>query len=109
VTERPFDPGLQLERTTLAWRRTVLALAAVSLAGVKVLLPVGAVGAFAVGGGGVAAALIIGGVVIRRHRRTHHALIDGDRRLSDARPLAMSAALTLTLGLAALIFVLAAT
>jgi putative membrane protein len=109
VTERPFDPGLQVERTTLAWRRTVLALAAASLAGVKVLLPVGAVGAFAVGGGGLAVALIIGGVVIRRHRRTHHALTRGDRRLPDARPLAMSAALTLTLGLTALLFVLATT
>jgi uncharacterized membrane protein YidH (DUF202 family) len=109
VTERPFDPGLQLERTTLAWRRTVLALAASSLVGVKVLLPVGTAAAFAVGGGGVAAALIIGGVVIRRHRHAHHALVHGDQRLPDARPLAMSAALTLSLGLTALLFVLAST
>ena len=109
MTERPFDPGLQLERTTLAWRRTLLALAAASLAAVKVLLPIGTTGAFAVGGAGVAAALLIGAAVIRRHRRAHRALTGGDHRLPDARPLALSAVLTLTLGLTALLFVLATT
>ena len=69
-----FDPGLQPERTALAWRRTSLSLVAGSLAGARLLLP--ALGALAVvlGACGVLAGLGLGLVAGRRARAVDAAL-----------------------------------
>lgn len=67
----PFDPGLQPERTALAWRRTGLALLIGALVVLRYFTPV--LGAIAVGASLLGAAL---GMVILlrsevRYRRTH--------------------------------------
>jgi uncharacterized protein DUF202 len=72
---RLFDPGLQPERTALAWRRTGLAVAVGAIAGTRVLVPVLGAGAVVVGllGFALAALLVLGST--RRARRTQVALL----------------------------------
>jgi uncharacterized membrane protein YidH (DUF202 family) len=100
-----FDPGLQPERTELAWRRTALALAVGSLVAVR-LVPV-ALGdpwwAFVGVAGLVLAAAVWVGARLRAHA-VQRALRGSDRApLPDALPLllfalAVAAAGALALG-----------
>jgi uncharacterized membrane protein YidH (DUF202 family) len=72
-----FDPGLQPERTLLAWRRTVLALAVGSLVALRVLPP--ALGGWAVWPG-LAGLVLSGGLWLlagRRAATAYRALRDG--------------------------------
>jgi uncharacterized membrane protein YidH (DUF202 family) len=55
----PWDPGLQPERTQLAWRRTVAAFTVGALVSLRVLPPV--LGGWAALAGG--AGLVVGGVL----------------------------------------------
>ncbi|MFT2753242.1 DUF202 domain-containing protein [Clavibacter sp. Sh2088] len=113
--DRPSDPGLQPERTALAWRRTALALVVGSLLGLRVLpallgtagLVVAAAGVV-VAAAGVVAALAVLATAHRRYRRVHRILTAGpahpDRPAAlpgGALP-ALVAALTACAGLAAL-------
>jgi putative membrane protein len=109
---RPFDPGLQPERTALAWRRTALALLVGSLVGLRVLpLLLGDGGmTYAVAGLGVAASVAVLVGAHRRYRRVHRLLTSG---ASDRAPIgggllpAAVALLTLAAGLGALALALA--
>jgi uncharacterized membrane protein YidH (DUF202 family) len=105
--QRPFDPGLQPERTLLAWRRTALALAVGSVAGARLALPV--LGALAVGVGivGAIAALSAYLAASVRYRRSHHALVAGEPLPGGAVPLAALTGAAALIGIAALGFVLA--
>jgi hypothetical protein len=86
----PWDPGLQPERTALAWRRTGLALTVGSLIGLRVLPPLLGPAAYLLAGLGVVASLAVLAAAHRRYRRVHRLLLaarvagraggdDGDR------------------------------
>jgi uncharacterized membrane protein YidH (DUF202 family) len=81
--DAPFDPGLQPERTLLAWRRTALALGVAAVAAA----------AFAY----LAAAL--------RYRRTHAALTAAARLPGDGAALAAVAATAAMFALGGLCYV----
>lgn len=88
----PADPGLQSERTALAWRRTALSVTVGSLAGLRVLPPrLGALG-YAVSVLGLLWGLDLALTVRRRHR-------DGSRMLGAGGSESTTAAST-TAGLA---------
>ncbi len=76
-----FDPGLQPERTALAWRRTCLALLVGSLASLRILPEL--LGGWALALGIVATAFSVGllAAVQRRYGRHHRLLTSeaGDR------------------------------
>lgn len=76
AADGPWDPGLQLERTTLAWQRTALLALVAGCAAAKLTW----------GRCGAAMALIVlllacsatvAPLAARRHSRAHAALIDG--------------------------------
>ncbi|MFK4834447.1 DUF202 domain-containing protein [Microbacterium sp. ZW T2_14] len=92
---RVFDPGLQPERTELAWRRTSLAIGVGSLLALRVLPSIATTPALqqlllVPGIAGVAFAVVLWTRARARHRVVNRALLDdrpGD--LPDARLLMM--------------------
>jgi uncharacterized membrane protein YidH (DUF202 family) len=106
--DRPFDPGLQPERTALAWRRTALALVVGSLLGLRVLPALLGWPGLVVAAAGVATALVVLASAHRRYRLVHRILTAGPA--DPHRPVALPggalpalvAALTACAGLAAL-------
>ena len=105
ASEEPFDPGLQPERTFLAWQRTVLALAVASATAVRFAAPqLGLVTAF-VGLAGLSLALAAYVGVRFRYRRTHIELTEsGSLRAVSAWPLAAIAGSVIMLGVAAVLY-----
>lgn len=93
-----FDPGLQPERTELAWRRTSLTLGVGSLVAMRLLPEVLGHGLWVLCGVvGVLAAAGVWGRARRRYRRITDALArDGDHaRLQDGKlPLLLCACVT---------------
>lgn len=103
--DRPFDPGLQSERTLLSWQRTVLALAVACAVAVRFTVPQIGVTALIAGivGFGLAIAAYFG--VRYRYRSTHTALQQSATLHSvSAWPLAALAASTLMLGVLGVFF-----
>jgi uncharacterized membrane protein YidH (DUF202 family) len=113
---RPSDPGLQPERTALAWRRTALALVAGSLLGLRVLPTLLGAAGLIVAAAGVIAALAVLTTAHSRFRRVHRILTEGSAgpgagpgtaALPGGALPALVAALTACAGLAALALALA--
>ncbi|CAN5188084.1 hypothetical protein BH11ACT4_BH11ACT4_23270 [soil metagenome] len=105
--ERSFDSGLQLERTALAWQRTLLALAVGALLASRGLLADLGAWSYLIGGTGLVVVLVLALLVQRRYRRAHLRLVAGaDRALGDAALVAACAVLALGCGVAALAFVI---
>lgn len=74
---RLFDPGMQPERTALAWRRTSLALLVGSLAACRILPELLGAWALVLAGCGVVAAVLLVWMVHRRYDR-HHAMLTAE-------------------------------
>jgi uncharacterized membrane protein YidH (DUF202 family) len=108
---RPFDRGLQPERTALAWRRTGLSLAVGAVVAVRILPE--HLGVWAVGPAGLgllAAVLVLIGSE-RRYRAQHRILTSADTdrvELPDGTLPALLAASTALGGLVCLFVVMAA-
>ncbi len=101
----PVDPGLQGERTALAWTRTALALA---LAGALVTrLTVDRLGVFALALGAIAIALAAVMAALARARFVSAAasLNKNTTLPSDGRLLALASGSMLAIGVAAALFV----
>lgn len=101
---QPFDPGLQAERTLLAWRRTALALAVVSAAGIRFAVPAIGWVAVPVGAVGIALAMLAYIAMGRRYHRVRDTLTSTSRYPSTGWPPAAAATATVLLGVGALIF-----
>jgi len=102
-----FDPGFQLERTALAWRRTLLSLAVAFIAGSRVLLEQLGTVSYAIAGVGVIVVVVLATVVERRYRAAHRHLTQISRVSlpHDGALIAATAAVTVFGGVASLIFV----
>ncbi len=105
-----FDTGLQLERTTLAWQRTLLALAVASLAVGRGLETAVGPASWVAAGVGLAITLTLFLIVRQRYVSAHRHLTLTDRSSlpHDARLIVVCAALGFVAGIAALAFVLVA-
>lgn len=95
---RVFDPGLQLERTQLSWRRTCLSCAVASAAAVRLALPVLGLHAVLLGAAGLALSLLTALLMQRRYRRSHRALLDRGVLDQDGSAAALATAAVLTAG-----------
>jgi uncharacterized membrane protein YidH (DUF202 family) len=108
--ETPFDPGLQPERTLLAWRRTCLAVSVGSLLFLR--LAFAELGALAVvlGGLGLLLAAVAYLDSARRYRRLHAGLTAGldsvETVPSAGVPVTIAAASVAVLGVAAVIWLM---
>lgn len=101
-----FDPGLQPERTELAWRRTALALGGASLIAVRLLPAVlGSPWWALIGLAGLLASGVLWGGARRRYRRIDAALA-GRGSLPGGALLAMLAVCVFAAGLAGFVVVL---
>lgn len=106
-----FDPGLQPERTQLAWRRTALSLAIGSLIAARVLPVIFGSGAWVIPGiVGVTLAGVLWVAGGRRARQVSRALSPADpqQRMPDATLLLVLAGLTVAIGVLALVVAVAA-
>ncbi|WP_258725844.1 DUF202 domain-containing protein [Cellulomonas sp. NS3] len=97
TSPRLFDPGLQPERTALAWRRTVLAIAVGAAVALRVLPPTLGPWSLTLGIAGLASAAVMWTLAGRRARRVSTSLRLGTHPLPDAA-LLLQLALTTSAG-----------
>ncbi|WP_062528759.1 DUF202 domain-containing protein [Demequina rhizosphaerae] len=101
--DRPYDEGLALERTALAWQRTALAFAIASLGAAGVFIPVGAP-AVALAFGGSAFGIATLAVAALRYRAAHRHLHRGGGHLSPGLAVAVLSGSVLLLGVACVVY-----
>jgi len=101
----PWDPGLQNERTGLAWQRTLLSGLGISLLVARFVASLSLALAIAVGVAAVLGTAVLGWLAILRFRATHDAL-HAERPVGDARAPLLITVLTLMTGIGALLYVL---
>jgi uncharacterized membrane protein YidH (DUF202 family) len=101
----PWDPGLQVERTALAWRRTVLSGYGAALLIGRLLLDRSPVTAVALAATATALVAVVGVRAGLRHRAAD-ARLRRDEVLPDARLFVVVTALISLVGVMALVTVL---
>lgn len=105
----PRDPGLQPERTMLAWRRTSLALVVFAAVGTRYLAVELGTAAAVLGGGGILLATIALAAAHVRYRRVLRGFAAADAHEAPlpaaGRTLAVTALAALAIALAALVLV----
>jgi uncharacterized membrane protein YidH (DUF202 family) len=106
----PRDPGVQPERTLLAWRRTALALVVVAALATRYLAVELGVGAAAFGAFGILLATIALVSAQLRFRRVQRSFADADARAAPlptaGRTLAFTALAALAVGIGAFVLVI---
>ncbi|MBH0099776.1 DUF202 domain-containing protein [Salinibacterium sp. NSLL150] len=105
--DRPFDAGLQAERTALAWQRTVLSFAIAALVSARLLLNTVSIGSYAVAALGLIMTAVLFWVGHRRYRAVHTTLVQAstDRiRLTSAAPLFLWALAVFVLAVVGAVF-----
>ena len=85
ASDRPFDRGLQAERTLLAWRRTCLAIAVGNAVAIRYLWDTLGLAAAALGIAGLILSVIALVAVNFRYTRTHRGLIAEGTLTTGAR------------------------
>ena len=101
----PWDPGLQNERTALAWQRTLLSGLTCGLLVARLLAGASPVLAVVVGVAALAATTTLGAFAVQRFRRNARSLPAG-RAIEDGRPPALIAILLVLTAVGALGYVL---
>lgn len=98
ATDELFDPGLQPERTLLAWRRTCLAFGVASLVGMR--FTVDPLGLLAVVGGilGAGLAVLAYALAATGYRRSHRALQGNGVLERSGLPMLLAAGAVLAIG-----------
>ncbi|TQO19385.1 uncharacterized protein DUF202 [Rhodoglobus vestalii] len=107
--DRPFDAGLQAERTALAWQRTVLSFAIAALISARLLLNTVSGGSYAVAAIGLVMTAVLFWVGHRQYRAVHTTLVQAstDRvRLTSAAPLFLWALAVFVLAILGAVFAL---
>ncbi|WP_061962730.1 YidH family protein [Demequina aurantiaca] len=102
--DKPFDEGLQPERTLLAWRRTALSFGLACAASIKVLAGNGGVVVLALGVIGMALAVATYVTSARRYRRAHAELVATGTLQPSGPPAAVLTLSVLALGIACVIY-----
>lgn len=101
----PWDPGLQLERTTLAWSRTTLSFTACGIVIVRLVAHSSIALASACVGVGLPLVVLIAWFVVGRHRRATTRLHSDQPLPGGALPAALTA-LAIFVGCAGIAYVL---
>jgi len=104
LPQPPWDPGLQNERTRLAWQRTTLSGLACSLLVARFLAPSSLALAIAVGLAAVLGSAALGWFSSKRYADNHLAL-HGRRPIAGARAQLVVTALVVFTALGALLYV----
>lgn len=98
----PADEGLQPERTALAWRRTALAVVVGSLVGLRVLPALLGPLAYVVCVAGLLWSVDLGCTAVSRYRQADAHVRTGRLGRGPGAAVGRTAAMTATIGLAAL-------
>jgi uncharacterized membrane protein YidH (DUF202 family) len=108
--DRPFDVGLQAERTALAWQRTTLSFGVATLVAARLTANVFGMASFVVAAAGVV--LMVTGLFVshRRYRLIHTRLTEATSArvpLASAVPLVLYALAAFALGFVGLVIAIA--